>query len=121
MRPDAGAAAGPYGAEFEAPERIGTFRVVGVLGGGAMGRVFLGHDEAVGLAAVKVIRPEPAAEDRVRRRARRPAPVLVLHHQRLRQRVDVRAGHRERQVRLDLERELRRRDRFDQPLLTRLG
>ncbi|MBR7834574.1 serine/threonine protein kinase [Actinospica durhamensis] len=57
-----------YGADFEAPERIGTFEVLGVLGGGAMGRVFLGYDQAVGLAAVKVIRPELAADATYRER-----------------------------------------------------
>ena len=57
-----------YGADFEAPERIGTFEVLRVLGGGAMGRVFLGYDEAVGLAAVKVIRPELAADPTYRER-----------------------------------------------------
>ena len=59
---------GAYGPEFGGPARIGTFRVLGVLGSGAMGRVFLGYDEAVGLAAVKVVRPDLAADRTYRER-----------------------------------------------------
>lgn len=51
-----------------APQRIGSFSVLSTLGAGAMGRVFLGHDAALGLAAVKVIRPELAADPTYRER-----------------------------------------------------
>lgn len=51
-----------------APPRIGTFAVLATLGTGAMGRVFLGHDASIGLAAVKVIRPELAADPTYRER-----------------------------------------------------
>lgn len=55
-------------ADAAAPQRIGTFAVLGVLGAGAMGRVFLGHSASSGLAAVKVIRPELAADPTYRER-----------------------------------------------------
>ncbi|WP_051450565.1 serine/threonine-protein kinase [Actinospica robiniae] len=55
-------------ADAAAPPRIGSFAVLGTLGTGAMGRVFLGHDASVGLAAVKVIRPELAADPTYRER-----------------------------------------------------
>ncbi|WP_054566455.1 protein kinase [Frankia sp. R43] len=42
------------------PARIGPYQVVGRLGAGGMGRVYLGRTAAGRLAAVKVIRPELA-------------------------------------------------------------
>ncbi|EFC81168.1 protein kinase [Parafrankia sp. EUN1f] len=42
------------------PVRIGPYQVVGRLGAGGMGRVYLGRTAAGSLAAVKVIRPELA-------------------------------------------------------------
>lgn len=50
------------------PERIGEFAILGVLGAGAMGRVFLAYTEAIGLAAVKVIRADLAADPVYRQR-----------------------------------------------------
>jgi hypothetical protein len=50
------------------PERIGAFTVLGVLGAGAMGRVFLAYSEDTGLAAVKVIRADLAADPVYRQR-----------------------------------------------------
>ncbi|MEV0240504.1 serine/threonine-protein kinase [Streptomyces sp. NPDC050674] len=64
------------------PERIGPYLPLGLLGSGGMGRVYLARaaDDAPGLAAVKVIRPEYAEDPRFRRRFEREASV----HTRLR-------------------------------------
>ncbi|MFE8946509.1 protein kinase [Streptomyces sp. NPDC007856] len=40
------------------PLRLGPYRVLGVLGEGGMGKVYVGQDSAGSLAAVKVLRPE---------------------------------------------------------------
>ncbi|ANP49849.1 outer membrane protein assembly factor BamB [Streptomyces griseochromogenes] len=40
------------------PLRLGPYRVLGVLGEGGMGKVYVGQDGAGSLAAVKVLRPE---------------------------------------------------------------
>ena len=42
------------------PRRVGPYAVLAALGGGGMGRIYLGRplDGSAGLAAVKVIRPE---------------------------------------------------------------
>ncbi|MFI5979008.1 protein kinase [Streptomyces sp. NPDC051452] len=42
------------------PLRLGPYRLLGVLGEGGMGKVYLGQDGAGSLAAVKVLRPELA-------------------------------------------------------------
>ncbi|MET0187374.1 MAG: serine/threonine-protein kinase, partial [Pseudonocardia sediminis] len=52
------------------PERIGPYAVVGVLGAGGMGRVYLGRDDRGRPAAVKVIRPELATDPAFRVRFR---------------------------------------------------
>jgi serine/threonine protein kinase len=44
------------------PERIGPFAILGQLGAGAMGRVYLGRSTSGRLVAVKTIRPELAEE-----------------------------------------------------------
>ncbi len=49
------------------PDRVGRFRLLGVLGSGGMGRVYLGWADSR-LAAVKVIRPELADSPQFRRR-----------------------------------------------------
>jgi hypothetical protein len=51
--------------------RVGPYRVLRRLGAGGMGVVYLGHDDAAGVAAaVKVIRPEYATDPRFRARLR---------------------------------------------------
>ncbi|MFF5482629.1 protein kinase [Streptomyces sp. NPDC012935] len=60
-----------------APGRIGPYLPLGLLGSGGMGHVYLARpaDNAPGLAAVKVIRPEYAEDPRFRRRFEREAAV----------------------------------------------
>ncbi|WP_328879816.1 protein kinase domain-containing protein [Streptomyces sp. NBC_00299] len=60
-----------------APARIGPYVPLGLLGSGGMGHVYLARpaDNAPGLAAVKVIRPEYAEDARFRRRFEREAAV----------------------------------------------
>ncbi|WOP38585.1 protein kinase [Streptomyces sp. Li-HN-5-13] len=50
------------------PARIGSFRLLGRLGGGAMGQVYLATSKAGRLVAVKVIRPHLAEDPAFRRR-----------------------------------------------------
>jgi len=50
------------------PQTIGSYRLVGQLGGGGMGRVFLGVSAGGRPVAVKVIRPELAADPQFRMR-----------------------------------------------------
>ncbi|MEV0093441.1 serine/threonine-protein kinase [Streptomyces sp. NPDC050738] len=62
----------------DGPTRIGPYALVGVLGSGGMGRVYLGRpaDGGPGLVAVKVIRPEYAEDPSFRRRFEREAAVV---------------------------------------------
>jgi tetratricopeptide (TPR) repeat protein len=53
------------------PARIGPYRLVEVLGGGGMGRVYLGRSAGGRPVAVKVIRPELAGDGEFRVRFRR--------------------------------------------------
>jgi len=53
------------------PERIGPYRVIGRLGSGGMGRVFLGRSAGGRPVAVKVIRADLAADRQFRARFRR--------------------------------------------------
>lgn len=64
------------------PGRIGPYVPLGLLGTGGMGRVYLARpaDNAPGLAAVKVIRPEYAEDPRFRRRFEREAAVHSRVH-----------------------------------------
>ncbi|MFP3989873.1 protein kinase [Streptomyces sp. E11-3] len=64
------------------PYRIGPYAPMGHLGSGGMGRVYLARpaDNAPGLAAVKVIRPEFAQDAEFRRRFEREAAVLARVH-----------------------------------------
>ncbi|SFC01749.1 PQQ-binding-like beta-propeller repeat protein [Streptomyces aidingensis] len=55
------------------PERVGPYRITGRLGAGGMGQVYLGRSRAGRLVAVKVVRPELAAEPDFRRRFAREA------------------------------------------------
>src|SRR5487761_1200127 len=50
------------------PERIGPYAVLGRLGAGSMGQVYLGRSAAGRLVAVKTIRPELAEEEGFRTR-----------------------------------------------------
>ncbi|MBV1855503.1 serine/threonine-protein kinase [Catellatospora tritici] len=54
--------------ETSDPISVGSYRLAGVLGGGGMGRVYLGHSPSGRRVAVKVIRPELAADPVFRRR-----------------------------------------------------
>ena len=53
------------------PRQIGPYRLLDVLGSGGFGRVFLGLSPDGRLVAVKVIRPELAADPEFRTRFRR--------------------------------------------------
>jgi serine/threonine protein kinase len=53
------------------PEQVGPYRLQGVLGSGGFGRVFLGRSADSRLVAVKVIRPDLAADPEFRERFRR--------------------------------------------------
>ncbi|XMN05725.1 bifunctional serine/threonine-protein kinase/ABC transporter substrate-binding protein [Streptomyces griseobrunneus] len=55
------------------PARIGGHRLLGRLGAGGMGVVYLGRTEAGALAAIKVILPEHAGDEDFRTRFRREA------------------------------------------------
>ncbi|WP_137230596.1 bifunctional serine/threonine-protein kinase/ABC transporter substrate-binding protein [Streptomyces sp. BPSDS2] len=55
------------------PARIGGHRLLGRLGAGGMGVVYLGRTDAGALAAIKVILPEHAGDDDFRTRFRREA------------------------------------------------
>ena len=55
------------------PVRLGPYRLLGVLGEGGMGKVYIGQDAAGDLAAVKVLRPELAHEADLARRFVREA------------------------------------------------
>ncbi|MEZ0091602.1 protein kinase [Streptacidiphilus sp. EB129] len=61
------------------PRQVGPFRIIALLGGGGMGRIYLGRDAAgaPGLAAVKVIRPEYADDAQFRLRFEREAAALA--------------------------------------------
>ncbi len=50
------------------PERVGPYRVLGLLGAGGMGQVYLARSPGGRTVAVKVIRPELAAERGFRER-----------------------------------------------------
>jgi serine/threonine protein kinase len=59
------------------PGRVGPYRIVRRLGAGGMGVVYLGQHETSGqLAAVKLIRPELAANEEFRSRLRREVATL---------------------------------------------
>ncbi|MGW3205404.1 protein kinase domain-containing protein [Streptomyces sp. NPDC001135] len=55
------------------PLRLGPYRVLGVLGEGGMGKVYVGQDGAGCLAAVKVLRPELAHDTNLAQRFVREA------------------------------------------------
>ncbi|WP_051943264.1 serine/threonine-protein kinase [Streptacidiphilus rugosus] len=53
------------------PKQVGPYRIIGLLGAGGMGRVYLGHREDGVTAAVKVINEELAQDSGFRERFRR--------------------------------------------------
>ncbi|MGW1963713.1 hypothetical protein ACWCPD_26205 [Streptomyces sp. NPDC001935] len=55
------------------PRQVGRYRIVGLLGAGGMGRVYLGRSPSGRLVAVKVVRPELADDPGFRRRFAREA------------------------------------------------
>ncbi|MFD7359588.1 PQQ-binding-like beta-propeller repeat protein [Streptomyces sp. NPDC059885] len=55
------------------PLRLGPYRLLGVLGEGGMGKVYLGRDSGGGTAAVKVLRPELAHDRHLAQRFVREA------------------------------------------------
>ncbi|MEJ3651855.1 serine/threonine-protein kinase [Actinomycetes bacterium KLBMP 9759] len=57
------------------PQRIGGYRIVGRLGAGGMGQVFLGEDADGRQVAVKVVHPGLAHDQRFRQRFRREVEV----------------------------------------------
>ncbi|MFD6156218.1 protein kinase [Nocardia sp. NPDC060256] len=59
----------PLGADD--PTRIGDYRLLGVLGAGGMGRVYLGRNAGGRTVAVKVIRPDLVGDNEFRERFRR--------------------------------------------------
>ncbi|WP_367320468.1 protein kinase [Streptomyces sp. HUAS ZL42] len=58
---------------FGDPLRLGPYRLLGVLGEGGMGKVYLGQDASRTLAAVKVLRPELAHDQNLAQRFLREA------------------------------------------------
>ncbi|MFJ9032223.1 PQQ-binding-like beta-propeller repeat protein [Streptomyces sp. NPDC102274] len=50
------------------PEQVGPYRLVGLIGSGGMGSVFLGRSRGGRTAAVKVVRPDLAEDPQFRRR-----------------------------------------------------
>ncbi|MFJ9734706.1 protein kinase [Streptomyces sp. NPDC101171] len=55
------------------PLRLGPYRLLGVLGEGGMGKVYVGTDGTGGVAAIKVLRPELAHDQNLARRFVREA------------------------------------------------
>nr|WP_324618385.1 serine/threonine-protein kinase [Streptomyces sp. RTd22] len=55
------------------PIRLGPYRLLGVLGEGGMGKVYLGRDSSGRAAAVKVLRPELAHDEHMSQRFVREA------------------------------------------------
>ncbi|UYQ63478.1 serine/threonine-protein kinase [Streptomyces peucetius] len=60
----------------EDPQQIGPFRLLGRLGVGGMGRVYLARSAGGRTVAVKLVRPELAAQDEFRRRFTREVEAL---------------------------------------------
>ncbi|MDJ1132300.1 N-acetylglucosamine/diacetylchitobiose ABC transporter substrate-binding protein [Streptomyces iconiensis] len=60
------------------PERLGPYRLVGVLGGGGMGRVYLARSAGGRTVAVKTARPELADDPHFRRRFAREVAAARL-------------------------------------------
>jgi serine/threonine protein kinase len=65
------------------PERIGPYRLVRELGSGGMGRVFLARSSGGRPVAVKVIRPDLAADPEFRARFRHEVAAARLVNRRV--------------------------------------
>jgi molybdopterin converting factor subunit 1 len=62
----------------QTPDRVGPYRIIRRLGAGGMGVVYLGEHETTGQqAAVKLIRPELAANEEFRTRRQRQSSVIT--------------------------------------------
>ncbi|NUR28304.1 MAG: serine/threonine protein kinase, partial [Catenulispora sp.] len=59
------------------PRRVGPYELMGTLGSGGMGRVYLGRSAAGALAAVKVVHPDLARDPEFRRRFQREVAATV--------------------------------------------
>ncbi|MCX4642787.1 MULTISPECIES: serine/threonine-protein kinase [unclassified Streptomyces] len=62
------------------PLRLGPYRLLGVLGEGGMGKVYVGQDSAGAIAAVKVLRPELAHDTNLAQRFIREAQAAQAVH-----------------------------------------
>ena len=62
------------------PLRLGPYRLLGVLGEGGMGKVYVGQDSAGAIAAVKVLRPELAHDANLAQRFIREAQAAQAVH-----------------------------------------
>ncbi|MFF1689420.1 MULTISPECIES: protein kinase [unclassified Streptomyces] len=62
------------------PLRLGPYRLLGVLGEGGMGKVYVGQDSAGTVAAVKVLRPELADDTNLAQRFVREAQAAQAVH-----------------------------------------
>jgi tRNA A-37 threonylcarbamoyl transferase component Bud32 len=58
------------------PRQVGPYQLLGRLGSGSMGRVYLGRDRSGALAAVKVVRPDLADDPTFRRRFARELRII---------------------------------------------
>ena len=59
------------------PPRLGRYQLIGLLGHGGMGRVYLGISPSGGQVAVKVMHPQFAGDTSFRERFRREAEVAM--------------------------------------------
>src|SRR3954471_22801909 len=62
--------------EDAAQERLGPYRLLGMLGGGGLGVVYRGLDEAGNAVAIKVIKPEFAHDGMFRQRLAREVDTM---------------------------------------------
>src|SRR4051794_12766476 len=65
---------------MELPDLIGPYKLLDRIGSGAMGEVFLARAEDGTMLAVKKLRPDLVADDRLRARLRREVETLAGVH-----------------------------------------